>query len=234
MATAEQFSLLSFRHESIKSGETEWVPYVSQAQALVNAQLEQFSALPPFPAANISSGYNPKTRPVAGTGGVREGSLPGLSYLGPDGEQKDDGASTHAGVEREDGSRGGSNGGGGNKDAPCVVVAEGVAAAEPGTKANTNTNSSRSNAEDAHHDVAVVLDSSTTTAAAGAAVSADTGSGGGGGPFRFFQSSDGQKAFLHPLDMRQLLDDVEKGLPLPHNIDAQVGVMFILGYRCRR
>lgn len=63
---------------------------------------------------------------------------------------------------------------------------------------------------------------STATAAGAGAGVGTSDAGGTGGLFRFFQSCDGQKAFLHPLNMRQLLDDSEKGLPLPERIDAKV------------
>lgn len=73
---------------------------------------------------------------------------------------------------------------------------------------------------------------STPTAIGAAVVTAEAG--GSGGPFKFFQSCDGQKTFLHPLNMRQLLDDFEKDLPLPERIDAKVWRQAEVPFVCRR
>lgn len=177
MAAAEQFALLSFRHESIQSGETEWIPYVSEAQALVNGQLERFSSLPPSsPAAatralggDVRSGCLPIPRKLAGSTSTPKPAINEMSVAGMNND-----ASATSGSGSSDMEGGG------------VVTAKSASIA------------------------------TAAGAAAGAVVTSEAG------VFRFFQSWDGQKAFLHPLNMRQLLDDSEKGLPLPDRIDAKV------------
>eukprot|EP00752_Nemacystus_decipiens_P008402 g7512.t1 len=187
LATAEQFALLSFRHDCIQSGETEWIPYVSEAQALVNEQLERLSSSlpnPPAPAPRAESGRSPRWDVGTGSAPVPGKVVGSASPHKPAGEDKFS-AELHN---------------------PSSVS---------GTAAGSSS-SSRSDAEKVGVGV-------------GMAESAPTGGGSGdavatseAGLFRFFQSSDGQKAFLHPLNMRQLLDDSEKGLPLPERVDAKV------------
>lgn len=174
MGAAEQFALLSFRHESIQSGETEWIPYVSEAQALVNSQLERFSSLPPSsPAtatrASSAGGLTRDSAVAAEAGNVRTGSAPIAG--------KDAGSTPSPKPAGNDSSDMESGGVGTTESAPTATAAAG---------------------------------------AAGEVVTSEAGL------FRFFQSCDGQKAFLHPLNMRQLLDDSEKGLPLPEKVDAKV------------
>eukprot|EP00903_Cladosiphon_okamuranus_P015735 g14523.t1 len=175
LAAAEQFALLSFRHESMQSGETEWIPYVSEAQALVNAQLERFSSLSP-------------SSPATATGALSGRSLSGFSAIAAEAGGVRAGSASIAGKVT-----------GSTTSPPKPAAREGGDVEGVGVGAAEST--------------------STSTAAAGAA--------GGGVPseaglFRFFQSCDGQKAFLHPLNMRQLLDDSEMGLPLPERVDAKV------------
>lgn len=185
MAAAEQFALLSFRHESIQSGETEWIPYVSEAQALVNAQLERFASLPPSSpatAARATSGRSP-TEAAASSGGVGAGSAPIPGKLA------------------------------GSASPPKPAVKDTHVLSIAGS---TTAGSSSIDAENAG---AGTAESASTASAAGAGDPVATSEAG---LFRFFQSCDGQKAFLHPLNMRQLLDDSEKGLPLPERVDAKV------------
>lgn len=140
MSVLEQAALQHFRVTSIASGETEWVPFVSEAQASVAAQAEHLRSSP-----------SP--------------------------------ASTPAPVVLE------------GKDKEALRQQEGLGLGD-GLEKPVIENSPKA-----------------------------PGSGGGGA-FRFFQSLDGQRAFLHPLDMKQLMEDFEKGLPLPTRIDAQVCVLF--------
>lgn len=187
-AAAEQFALLSFRHGSIQSGETEWIPYVSEAQALVNAQLERYSYLPlssPAATSKASSGRGPREQRAAAAAveDDRVGSAPMPGTLAD---------ST-------------------TSPKPAVVDSSACAA---GTTAGSSSG-------DVDKPGAGTAESGSITADAGAST-ADAVVTSEAGLFRFFQSCDGQKAFLHPLNMRQLLDDSEKGLPLPDRIDAKV------------
>ncbi|CAM9744191.1 unnamed protein product [Ectocarpus fasciculatus] len=239
LAAAEQMALLSFRHSSIASGETEWVPYISQAQALVKAQLDRFSGVPPSTITATASGSlkptqeraargpvvsggpvvsaNPprtKSTPPRGSGGGGGGgggsrSIDSVRRVGagsfPVGLENGGGGAAVGGV-----SGGSGGGGGGGNERESLVVAPETAqpsakGSSSGDKPSIGTTSTRA-----------------PVGAHGGGGGGGGGEGGGGGPFRFFQSVDGQKAFLHPLDMRQLLDDAEKGLPLPPRIDAKV------------
>lgn len=142
LSALEQAALQRFRVASIASGETEWVPFVSEAQASVAAQVERFSSAPA--AAPVVEGKEKQALRQQEAGG---------------------------------------------DDNRC------------------------------EKDVVSSVENNPNPKALGGGGS---GSAAGGGAFRFFQSLDGQRAFLHPLDMKQLMEDSEKGLPLPTRIDAQV------------
>ncbi|CAN0146473.1 unnamed protein product [Ectocarpus sp. 12 AP-2014] len=232
LAAAEQMALLSFRHSSIASGETEWVPYISQAQALVKAQLDRFAGVLPttITATAATGGLKPQERAAVGRRGPVASGSPAVSATPPGtksisaetpphgGGSKGDsrsvdsaqrvGADHSSPVGLEDG--GGTTVvrvSGGSSSGSLVAAPE---AAQPSAKGSS------SGAKPS-------LGATSSSAVAGAHGGGGGGGGeGGGGPFRFFQSVDGQKAFLHPLDMRQLLDDAERGLPLPSRIDAKV------------
>lgn len=192
LAAAEQFALLSFRHESIQSGETEWIPYVSEAQAVVNAQLERFASLPPSSpatAARVSTSRSPTEHSaVAGSAG---GSAPIPGTLA-------------------------------GRASPPKPVVKDTPTAELNALSGAGSTSAGSSSNDAENVGAGAAESAPIASAAAGAGDAVVASEAG--LFRFFQSCDGQKAFLHPLNMRQLLDDAEKGLPLPERIDAKVGI----------
>lgn len=228
-------ALLSFRHSSIASGETEWVPYISQAQALVKAQLDRFAGVPPttITATAATGGLKPQERAAVGRGGPVASGSPAVNATPPGtksisaeipphgggggssgGSRSVDSAqrlgadsSSPVGVEDGGGTTVG-RGSGGSSSGSLVVAPE---AAQPSAKGSSGGDKPS-------------LGTTSSSAATGAHGGGGGGGGeGGGGPFRFFQSVDGQKAFLHPLDMRQLLDDAERGLPLPPRIDAKVG-----------
>ncbi|CAN0297145.1 unnamed protein product, partial [Ectocarpus sp. 12 AP-2014] len=232
LAAAEQMALLSFRHSSIASGETEWVPYISQAQALVKAQLDRFVGVPPttITATTATGGLKPQERAAVGRRGSVASGSPAISATPPGTKSISSETPPHGGgssgdsrsvdsaqrvgadysspVGLEDG--GGTTVGrvsGGSSSGSLVAAPE---AAQPSAKGSSSGDKPS-------------LGTTSNSAAAGAHGGGGGGGGeGGGGPFRFFQSVDGQKAFLHPLDMRQLLDDAERGLPLPPRIDAKV------------
>lgn len=175
LSASEKLDLTRFRHESLATGETEWIPFVSQAQGLVNMELEHFAtATAAAAAASTKRRKDPRLQPPADV---------------VSGDQR------HASPRQEDSRQ---------------DVMDGVAARVRGDAA-------REGAEGKDNDSGVADTSS------GVSSSAHDGYGPGGA-FRFLQSCDGQKAFLHPLDMRQLLDDLQKGLELPQRIDAEVGV----------
>ncbi|CAM9180499.1 unnamed protein product [Scytosiphon promiscuus] len=250
LAAAEQFALMTFRHKSIASGETEWVPYVSQAQALVNTQLERLSSVVSSRSSSSSSSSKAAKsdqRPVAAAGGGFRGRHEEVKKTAGGGTpSRRSGAGKAKGSRLPDGGAGDTSGGGGNGvcppgrgnssgsngdgigedevspspqvgtsgdedvDARLTASGEEGGARDPKVKGNASVNITSNDSSSGHRNVD---GGDTSPAPAGAP---------GGGPFKFFQSGDGQKVFLHPFDMRQLLDDADKGLPLPDRIDAQV------------
>lgn len=211
LAFAEATLLHGFRVDSINSGETEWVPYVSQAQALVNAQLARFSSLPAAEAACAQR-------------------LPASQWLSVADRRVGRGSEQELRLERRR-AKVGDTGGSGAKSADSG--SDGVARV-------SDRENARGGAGDEHdNDEGGEADKEQSDGASGGGAGAPGAGGGrgagveGGNYFRFFQSCDGQKAFLHPLDMRQLLDDAEKGMPLPQRIDAPVRCLLCWCYCVR-
>lgn len=212
LASAEATLLHVFRVDSIKSGETEWVPYVSQAQALVNAQLARFSSLP---AAEIACAQRlpASQRPPASQ------RLPVADRRVGQGSEQELRLERRRAKVRETGGSGAKSADSGS---------DGVARASDRENARRGAGDEHDNNEGG--EAGKEQSDGASGGGAGAGVPAGPPAAGGGrgagvetgNSFRFFQSCDGQKAFLHPLDMRQLLDDAEKGMPLPQRIDAPV------------
>ncbi|CAM9897744.1 unnamed protein product, partial [Hapterophycus canaliculatus] len=205
LAAAERSALATFRHKSIASGETEWVPYVSQAQALVSTQLERLSAV-------VSSSSSPKAavqgsqRPAGAGGARREQDAVKMTAAGTPPRRHVAGKAKSP--LASDGGRGTGTECDDEADAGAAASAAAADAHEP---SNERGNADASNGSNGGGSSAGNVDGVDASSAPA-----------GGGPFKFFQSGDGQKVFLHPFDMRQLLDDAEKGLPLPERIDAKV------------
>lgn len=172
-------ALRRFREDSLSFGETEWIPYVTQAQELVRAHVEYFSRHSEVDAKASAAFVDALLGGESSRSGGDRLPLP----------KSPTSADARGNAEDESGGDQGEHG---------VGFAKGAQATSG--KNDTSEKSGQETAKDA----------------AGATTATPSG------PFRFFQSSDGQKAFLHPLDMRQLLDDAELGMPLPNKLDAEV------------
>lgn len=196
MTKAEALALHKFRQECLSSGETEWIPFVTQAESLVHAQMERFGRI------SRTSGDEADTRPEH----QGEGSCI-VSSSGQKGTRTKN-ASASAGSH---GSLEGSSNGVANEDMQEHTVAMRITMGDMDGKGKGKDKDESGQSKGKDKKVA------------GASVA-------GSDPFRFFQSSDGQKAFLHPLDMRQLLDDAELGISLPERLDAKVCYMLQLLY----
>ena len=217
---AEQASLQRFRLESIASGETEWVPFVSEAQASVTAQVQRFSAILVDRVAPDE--LSPSSGAGAGAGALpRQPRQPRQPQqpLTPPAElsrvEDHDQGQKRSEDEDKDKDEDRSTSGGGRDNGPRKGKRAPGEDADGGRGSNDHGGQG---VESTGRDATLPKEEVTVTEG----VAAAGGGRSGGGPFRFFQSLDGQRAFLHPLDMRQLLDDVDKGLPLPNRIDAQV------------
>lgn len=153
---------------------------MTQAQALVNAQVQRFSV--PSAADNKSSISSDPAGP---------GLASAVSSAGAGGQNTLPNASGNVNIDSDDAGK----------------VSSSEYAGKHDYSSSTNSRNRNSQSDSQDKDAAVgSKDKEKETPAL----------------FRFFQSADGQKAFLHPLDMRQLLDDAELGRPLPERLDAEV------------
>lgn len=209
-------------------GETEWIPYITQAQELVSVLLERFPSTSTCPKekdsetkgldGNTSVGSMPEQCRGDKSSEVRavmpKGSTEKIGFCSDTSGAGGGTGETRTRHEANDVSRG-----------ACDVSRD--VRGDDDTACDGNFNEARPEA---------CKDGPVGEEKEGDGGSPTVDSGVGSAPtipgdFKFFQSADGQRAFLHPLDMRQLLDEADQGLPLPERLDAEVCVPFVMRFR---
>ncbi|CAM9832608.1 unnamed protein product, partial [Choristocarpus tenellus] len=210
-AEAERAELQHFREKCLQGGDTEWLPFVSQAQLLVTDQLallqEEERAERRAKPSSHNVGYTPEHSHKQGMPrDEAEHHASGDSSI-------DSGRKVQQPAVNKNTTRGGATSSrsllsslGQTPQSPLnskSVQHEGTASPTPLPKEQVGGSEGGGDGKEG------------------------TGKGGGGEgqantPFRFYQSFDGQKAFLHPLNMRCLLEECGSSETLPEYLTAPV------------
>ncbi|KAG5191518.1 hypothetical protein JKP88DRAFT_266566 [Tribonema minus] len=187
----EEAELLAFREASLASGDTEWLPYVTEACALLDAR--RAALVGALPHAAAAPGATPRARPKrAATEGVSPPEVVAAAHKRAAPE------SCTGGFGGAGGGRGAADSGSSSSSAVNAVDAAASAQATADATAAPLVEAAPTGDTEREAEEASAAEAAAESAAAAAARLPH---------YAFYQLEDGQCGFLHPLSFVSLLEE---------------------------